>query len=91
MTGLAGDFEACRLIQSSLPVAITMFGLSLGVQRMDTILPSAVYALLSGLNASTVGIVALAAVQVRISVGLMLRINANLPLARRKGNQGQTI
>ena len=41
-----------------------MYGLSLGVQRMNEILPSPVYALLSGLNASTVGIIALAAVQV---------------------------
>lgn len=42
-----------------------MFGLSLGVQRLDERLPDIVYALLSGLNASTVGIIALAAVQVR--------------------------
>lgn len=41
-----------------------MFGLSLGVQHISSILPGAVYALLSGLNSSTVGIVALAAVQV---------------------------
>lgn len=40
-----------------------MYALSLGVQRIDETLPAAVYALLSGLNASTVGIVALAAVQ----------------------------
>jgi hypothetical protein len=40
-----------------------MYGLSLGVQRMSEILPLPVYALLSGLNASTVGIIALAAVQ----------------------------
>ena len=40
-----------------------MYGLSLGVQRMNEILRSPVYALLSGLNASTVGIIALAAVQ----------------------------
>jgi len=40
-----------------------MYGLSLGVQRMNEILPSPVYALLSGLNSSTVGIIALAAVQ----------------------------
>jgi hypothetical protein len=39
-----------------------MYGLSLGVQHMDEILPSPVYALLSGLNSSTVGIIALAAV-----------------------------
>lgn len=31
---------------------------------MDDVLPGAVYALLSGLNASTVGVIALAAVQV---------------------------
>ncbi|KAF2017690.1 chromate ion transporter-like protein [Aaosphaeria arxii CBS 175.79] len=47
----------------SLPGAIGMYGLSLGVQRMPDQLPPVVYALLSGLNASTVGIVALAAVQ----------------------------
>ncbi|KAK9350295.1 chromate transporter-domain-containing protein [Lipomyces doorenjongii] len=47
----------------SLPGAIGMYGLSLGVQRMNEILPGVVYALLSGLNASTVGIIALAAVQ----------------------------
>ncbi|KAM3074452.1 hypothetical protein ACMFMF_006462 [Clarireedia jacksonii] len=46
-----------------LPGAVAMYGLSLGVQRMDEVLPSPVYALLSGLNASTVGIIALAAVQ----------------------------
>lgn len=40
-----------------------MYGLALGVQNMDEILPSPVYALLSGLNSSTVGIIALAAVQ----------------------------
>ncbi|OCK81585.1 chromate ion transporter [Lepidopterella palustris CBS 459.81] len=47
----------------SLPGAIGMYGLSLGVQRMNEVLPRIVYALLSGLNASTVGIIALAAVQ----------------------------
>lgn len=40
-----------------------MYGLSLGVARVSTTLPPAVYALLSGLNAATVGIIALAAVQ----------------------------
>ncbi|KAF7514137.1 hypothetical protein GJ744_004462 [Endocarpon pusillum] len=40
-----------------------MYGLSLGVQRMSETLPSPVYALLSGLNASTVGIITLTAVQ----------------------------
>ncbi|CEL12047.1 Putative Chromate ion transporter (Eurofung) [Aspergillus calidoustus] len=47
----------------SLPGAIGMYALSLGVQRIDEKLPAPVYALLSGLNASTVGIIALAAVQ----------------------------
>jgi chromate transport protein ChrA len=50
----------------SLPGAIGMYGLSLGVQQMPDRLPPAVYAMLSGLNASTVGIVALAAVQVSL-------------------------
>ncbi|KAF1815452.1 hypothetical protein P152DRAFT_455165 [Eremomyces bilateralis CBS 781.70] len=47
----------------SLPGAVGMFVLSLGVQRIGDVLPGPVYALLSGLNASTVGIIALAAVQ----------------------------
>ncbi|KAF2876931.1 chromate transporter [Massariosphaeria phaeospora] len=47
----------------SLPGAIGMFALSQGVQKMPERLPPIVYALLSGLNASTVGIIALAAVQ----------------------------
>ncbi|KAF2823535.1 MFS general substrate transporter [Ophiobolus disseminans] len=47
----------------SLPGAIGMYALSLGVQKMPDRLPPIVYALLSGMNASTVGIVALAAVQ----------------------------
>jgi hypothetical protein len=40
-----------------------MFALSIGVGRVQQNLPGPVYALLSGLNASTVGIIALAAVQ----------------------------
>lgn len=40
-----------------------MFALSLGVSRMDETLPRPVYALLCGLNSATVGIIALAAVQ----------------------------
>lgn len=47
----------------SLPGALGMFGLALGIQRVGEILPDPVYALLSGLNAATVGIIALAAVQ----------------------------
>ena len=40
-----------------------MYGLSVGVSHIGEKLPRAVYALLSGLNAATVGIIALAAVQ----------------------------
>lgn len=40
-----------------------MFGLALGVQQISSTLPDPIYALLSGLNAATVGIVAVAAVQ----------------------------
>jgi|TARA_R110002003_G_scaffold288_16_gene18490 chromate transport protein ChrA len=47
----------------SLPGAIGMYALSLGIQKIPDKLPSIVYALLSGMNASTVGIIALAAVQ----------------------------
>lgn len=57
----------------SLPGAIGMYGLSLGVQRMPDRLPPIVYALLSGMNASTVGIIALAAVQVRRDLSLELK------------------
>jgi hypothetical protein len=48
---------------NSLPGAVGMYALSISVQNMDETLPQPVYALLSGLNASTVGIVALSAVQ----------------------------
>ncbi|KAB8611403.1 hypothetical protein FH972_025908 [Carpinus fangiana] len=51
------------LMSGSLPGAIGMFCFSLGVSRIGDKLPGAVYALLSGLNAATVGIIALAAVQ----------------------------
>ncbi|KAF8752354.1 Chromate transporter [Rhizoctonia solani] len=47
----------------SLPGAVGMYALSLGIEKVDEVLPSPVYALLSGLNASTVGIIALSAVQ----------------------------
>jgi chromate transport protein ChrA len=47
----------------SLPGALGMFGLSIGVSNIDESLPPAVYAVLSGLNAATVGIIALAAVE----------------------------
>ena len=47
----------------SLPGAIGMFGLSIGVANIDETLPRPVYALLSGLNSATVGVIALAAVE----------------------------
>ncbi|KAK6355193.1 hypothetical protein TWF696_004310 [Orbilia brochopaga] len=46
-----------------LPGALGMYGLSIGVANIGEQMPSPVYALLSGLNAATVGIIALAAVQ----------------------------
>ena len=59
----------------SLPGAVGMYGLSLGVQHINTVLPGAACAFLSGLNASTVGIVALAAVNVRHFLRSPLRMN----------------
>ena len=47
----------------SLPMSLVAFGLGLAVGRIQTTLPDPVYALLSGLNSATVGIVALAAYQ----------------------------
>ncbi|KAK4040067.1 chromate transporter-domain-containing protein [Parachaetomium inaequale] len=47
----------------SLPAALGMFGLAIGISNVGETLPRPVYALLSGLNAATVGIIALAAVQ----------------------------
>lgn len=47
----------------SLPGALGMYGLSIGVSNVSDTLPRAVYALLSGLNAATVGIIVLAAVE----------------------------
>ncbi|EEH42864.1 uncharacterized protein PADG_07684 [Paracoccidioides brasiliensis Pb18] len=47
----------------SLPGAIGMYGFSLGIQNIHEVLPDIAYAFLSGLNASTVGIIALAAVK----------------------------
>ena len=40
-----------------------MYGLSIGISKVNETLPRPVYALLSGLNSATVGIIALAAVQ----------------------------
>ncbi|KAK1757073.1 chromate transporter-domain-containing protein [Echria macrotheca] len=47
----------------SLPGALGMFALSIGVANIDETLPRPVYALLSGLNSATVGVIALAAVE----------------------------
>lgn len=47
----------------SLPMAIAAFGLAVGISNIDDRLPGPAYALLSGLNSATVGIIALAAVQ----------------------------
>ena len=49
--------------RSSLPGAIAMYALSIGVSRISEKLPLPVYALLSGLNAAVVGVIAFAAVQ----------------------------
>ena len=40
-----------------------MLGIALGIRNISSQLPDLVYALLSGLNAATVGLIALAAVQ----------------------------
>lgn len=47
----------------SFPGAVAMFCLSLAVQNIGETLPAPVYAVLSGVNAATVGIIALAAIQ----------------------------
>lgn len=58
------EYTSLHLAHSfSIPMAIAAFGLSLGIANIDEQLPGPAYALLSGLNAATVGIVALAAYQ----------------------------
>jgi chromate transport protein ChrA len=47
----------------SMPMAIASFGLAVGVGSIEDQLPGPAYALLNGLNSATVGIIALAAVQ----------------------------
>lgn len=47
----------------SLPGAIGMFGLSIGISHLGDTLPHPVYALLSGVNASTIGVTVFAAVK----------------------------
>ncbi|EJT69829.1 hypothetical protein GGTG_12712 [Gaeumannomyces tritici R3-111a-1] len=51
------------LIWGSLPGALGMFALSVGISNIQETLPRAVYALLSGLISATVGIIALAAIE----------------------------
>ncbi|TDL22897.1 chromate ion transporter [Rickenella mellea] len=59
----AGFIPACvSFALWSLPGAIGMFSLAVGVSRIGETLPNPVYALLSGLNSATVGIIAVAAV-----------------------------
>ena len=55
--------ETLKLTTNSLPGALGAYGLAVGVSNINNTLPTPVYALLSGLNAATVGIIALAAVQ----------------------------
>src|SRR5579859_4288918 len=47
----------------SIPGALGMLGVALGIRNIQSQLPDIVYALLSGLNAATVGLIAVAAVQ----------------------------
>ena len=47
----------------ALPDAVGMFGLAQGISKIESILPDPVYALLSGLNAATVGLIAPAGLQ----------------------------
>jgi len=55
--------ETIKNNDCSLPGAFGMFGLAVGVSHIEATLPRQAYALLSGLNAAVVGIIALAAVQ----------------------------
>lgn len=50
----------------SLPGALGMYGLGLGISRINERLPDAVYALITGLNCATVGLIALAGMQLSI-------------------------
>lgn len=53
-----------------------MLGVGLGVNSIQTQLPNLVYALLSGLNAATVGLIALAGIQLseRAIINQMTRL-----------------
>ena len=76
-------------LQYSLPGALGMFALAVGVQQISEVLPAVAYALLSGLNASTVGIVALAAVQVT-TVLEVRQLRSLILLACRQSHQRHT-
>jgi hypothetical protein len=52
-----------NMYAKSLPGALGAYGLAVGISHIGGALPVLVFALLSGLNSATVGIVALAAVQ----------------------------
>ena len=56
-------YTPLSLNHPSLPGALGMIGLAMGVSRISATLPGPVYPLLSGLNAATVGIIAYAGVQ----------------------------
>lgn len=62
LSSAKGESRLTKLLLS-LPGAVGMYALALGISNVGETLPRAVYALLSGLNSATVGIVALAAVQ----------------------------
>ncbi|KAG8532307.1 uncharacterized protein KY384_003948 [Bacidia gigantensis] len=59
--GLASGFLAVGMF--ALPGALAMYALAIGVSHLQTNLPPAVYALLSGFNAAAVGLIAFAAVK----------------------------
>lgn len=65
INSLHGGFLAGLLVFLlwSLPGALAAYALGVGVAHINDTLPIPVYALLSGMNGSTVGIIALAAVQ----------------------------
>ncbi|KAF4556154.1 Hypothetical protein D9617_1g080290 [Elsinoe fawcettii] len=50
----------------TLPAALGMLALGLGIQQVSDVLPAIAYAFLTGLNAAIVGIIALAATQLSI-------------------------
>ena len=65
INSLHGGFLAGLLVFLlwSLPGALAAYALGIGVAHVNDTFPIPVYALLSGINGSTVGIIALAAVQ----------------------------